>query len=183
MSVSQAEATAKMIPGLKHVVLWRGLTSLSRDLPSSDIDLLAFRSRVLVRSDLHPALQYLLLEVMREVHWAPGPFNPLGDFPAEQKLVVSWSFDLCLGLHFDGSCFGLRRAAGRYGLVILGSADTILRPASASASTMHFAICLASSGSILVVWMISASIAYRRGDYDVHLMRIGHESLSVFSGA
>jgi len=99
----------KMIPGLKHVVLWRGLTSLSRDLPSSDIDLLAFRSRVLVRSDLHPALQYLLLEVMREVHWAPGPFNPLGDFPAEQKLVVSWSFDLCLGHHALG--FAEPRAA------------------------------------------------------------------------
>jgi hypothetical protein len=42
MRVSQAEAIAKMIPGLKHVVLWRGLISLSRDLPSSDIDLLAF---------------------------------------------------------------------------------------------------------------------------------------------
>jgi len=37
-----------------------------------------------VRKDLHPALQYLLLEVMREVHWAPGPFNRLGEFPAEQ---------------------------------------------------------------------------------------------------
>jgi uncharacterized protein len=84
MSVSQAEALAKMIPGLKHVVLSRGLISLSRDLPSSDLDLLAFRSRVLVRRDLHPALQYLLLEAMREVHWAPGPFNRLGEFPAEE---------------------------------------------------------------------------------------------------
>src|SRR5262249_24660767 len=34
--------------------------------------------------DLHPALQYLLLEAMREVHWAPGPFNRLGEFPSEQ---------------------------------------------------------------------------------------------------
>jgi hypothetical protein len=37
-----------------------------------------------VRKDLHPALQYLLLEAMREVHSAPGPFNDLGEFPAEQ---------------------------------------------------------------------------------------------------
>jgi uncharacterized protein len=29
-------------------------------------------------------LQYLLLEAMREVHWPPGPFNRLGEFPAEQ---------------------------------------------------------------------------------------------------
>ena len=84
LSVAQAEAIAKMVPGLKHVVLWRGLISLRRDIPNSDVDLLAFRSRLLVRKDLHPALQYLLLEAMREVHWAPGPFNRLGEFPAEQ---------------------------------------------------------------------------------------------------
>jgi hypothetical protein len=84
MSVGQAEAIAKTVPGLKHVVLWRGLIDLGRDIPDSNIDLLASRNRLLVRNDLHPALQYLLLEAMREVHWAPGPFNGLGEFPAEQ---------------------------------------------------------------------------------------------------
>jgi uncharacterized protein len=84
MNVAQAEAIAKQVAGLKHVVLWRGLISLSADIPNSDINLLAARNRVLVRKDLHPALQYLLLEAMREVHWAPGPFNRLGEFPAEQ---------------------------------------------------------------------------------------------------
>jgi uncharacterized protein len=82
--VAQAEAIAKTVPGLKHVVLWRGLISLSGDIPNSDIDLLASRNRLLVRKDLHPALQYLLLEAMREVHWPAGPFNRLGEFPAEQ---------------------------------------------------------------------------------------------------
>jgi hypothetical protein len=73
MNVAQAEAIAKAVPGLKHVVLWRGLISLSRDIPNSDIDLLASRNRLLVRKDLHPALQYLLLEAMRKVHrWAPS---------------------------------------------------------------------------------------------------------------
>jgi TRAP-type uncharacterized transport system substrate-binding protein len=84
MNVAQAEAIAKTVPGLKHVVLWRGLISLSHDIPNSDIDLLALRNRLLVRKDLHPALQYLLLEAMREVHGASGPFNRLGEFPAEQ---------------------------------------------------------------------------------------------------
>ncbi len=84
MSVAQAEAIAKTVPGLKHVVLWRGLIDLSRDIPASHTDLLASRNRLLVRKDLHPALQYLLLEAMREVHWPPGPFNRLGEFPAEQ---------------------------------------------------------------------------------------------------
>jgi hypothetical protein len=84
MSVAQAEAIAKTVPGLKHVVLLRGLIDLSRDIPNSDVDLLALRNRLLVRKELHPALQYLLLEAMREVHSAPGPFNRLGEFPAEQ---------------------------------------------------------------------------------------------------
>jgi hypothetical protein len=43
MNVAQAEAIAKTVPGLKHVVLWRGLISLARDIPDSDIDLLASR--------------------------------------------------------------------------------------------------------------------------------------------
>jgi hypothetical protein len=84
MNVAQAEAIGKTVPGLKHVVLWRGLLDLSRDIPSSDVDLLASRNRLLVRKDLHPALQYLLLDAMREVHWPAGPFNRLGEFPAEQ---------------------------------------------------------------------------------------------------
>ena len=49
MNVAQAEAIAKTILGLRHVVLWRGLISLSRDIPSSDIDLLASRNRLLVQ--------------------------------------------------------------------------------------------------------------------------------------
>jgi uncharacterized protein len=84
VSVAQAEAIAKTVPGLKHVVLWRGLIDLGRDIPNSDVDLLASRNRVLVRKDLHPALQYLLLKAMREVHWPAGAFNRLGEFPAEQ---------------------------------------------------------------------------------------------------
>jgi len=84
MSVAQAEAIAKTIPGLKRVVLWRGLVDLTRDIPDADINLLASQTRLLVRKDLHPALQYLLLEALREVHWPAGPFNRLGEFPSEQ---------------------------------------------------------------------------------------------------
>ena len=84
MSVAQAEAIAKTVPGLKHVVLWRGLVDLASDRPDLDIDLLASRNRLLIRRDLHPALQYLLLGAMREVHSTQGPFNLLGEFPAQQ---------------------------------------------------------------------------------------------------
>ena len=84
MNVAQAEAIAKTIPGLQHVTLWRGLIDLSKDIPTSDVELLAVRNRLLIRKELHPALQYLLLEAMREVHSPQGPFNRIGEFPAEQ---------------------------------------------------------------------------------------------------
>ena len=84
MNVAQAEAIAKTVPGLKHVVLWRGLVDLGHDIPGSDVNLLGARNRVLVRKELHPALQYLLLGAMRDIHSPPGPFNRLGEFPAEQ---------------------------------------------------------------------------------------------------
>src|SRR5262245_19488109 len=84
MNVTQAGAIAKTIPGFRRVVLARGLVSLSRDIPDVDVNLLATGNSVLVRKELHPALQYLLLQAMREVHWAPGPFNRLGEFPSEQ---------------------------------------------------------------------------------------------------
>ena len=84
MNVAQAEAIAKTVPGIKHLVLWQGLIDLTRDIPDADVNLLASGNSLLVRKDLHPALQYLLLEAIREVHSAPGPFNRLGEFPAEQ---------------------------------------------------------------------------------------------------
>ena len=85
MNVAQAEAIAKTVPGIKHVVLWQGLVDLARDIPDADVNLLASGNSLLVRKDLHPALQYLLLEAIREVHSPPGPFNRLGEFPAEQS--------------------------------------------------------------------------------------------------
>jgi TRAP-type uncharacterized transport system substrate-binding protein len=84
MNVAQAAAIAKTVPGIKHLVLWQGLVDLTRDIPDADVNLLASGNSLLVRKDLHPALQYLLLEAIREVHSSPGPFNRLR-FPAEQS--------------------------------------------------------------------------------------------------
>ena len=54
MNVAQAEAIAKTVPGLKHLVLSRGIISLTRDIPNSDIDMLASRNSLLDRgSDTH----------------------------------------------------------------------------------------------------------------------------------
>ena len=84
MSVAQAEAIAKIVPGLKHVVLWRGLIDLSRDIPNSDVDLLASRNRLLVRKDFTPPCNICCWKPCVKSTGQPGPFNRLGEFPAEQ---------------------------------------------------------------------------------------------------
>ena len=82
MSTAQAEAISKRLPELTNVVLPRGLINLERDEPRENVQLLATANSLLVRKDLHPALQYLLLEAMREAHSPPGPFSRQGEFPA-----------------------------------------------------------------------------------------------------
>lgn len=82
MSSAQADAISKQVPVLSHIVMPRGLISLERDEPPTDLHMLATVNSLIVRKDLHPALQYLLLEAVKEVHGTTGPFNRLGDFPA-----------------------------------------------------------------------------------------------------
>ena len=77
MSVAQAEAIAKTVPGLKHVVLSRGLISLSRDIPTSDIDLLASRNRLLVRKDLHPLCNICCWKPCAKSTRLPAPLTDL----------------------------------------------------------------------------------------------------------
>jgi TRAP-type uncharacterized transport system substrate-binding protein len=82
MNVSQADAITKKIPALRHIVLPRGLIDLEHDVPRQDLHLIATSNSLVIRKDLHPALQYLFLEAMREVHSEPGPFHQQGEFPA-----------------------------------------------------------------------------------------------------
>jgi TRAP-type uncharacterized transport system substrate-binding protein len=84
MSVSEADAISVMVPALRHVVMPRAMLSLADDRPPAAIDMLALGNALLVRKDVHPALQLLLLETARQVHRAPGPFQRFGEFPAPQ---------------------------------------------------------------------------------------------------
>jgi TRAP transporter TAXI family solute receptor len=91
MNLEQADAISKIVPTFSHVVVPRGLLDLGKDRPGEDIHLLATANSVIVRNDLHPALQYLLLKAMKEVHSPPGPFQRFAEFPAQhpQDLPLS----------------------------------------------------------------------------------------------
>jgi hypothetical protein len=49
--------------------------------PSNDVQLIGTKSKVLIRSDLHPEIVQLLLQTMKEVHGGGDLFHRSGEYP------------------------------------------------------------------------------------------------------
>jgi hypothetical protein len=62
------------------------VADLVSDRPPADVQLMAGKASLLVRKDLHPAIEYLLLEAASETHGAPGIFHSAGQFPAAEPM-------------------------------------------------------------------------------------------------
>ncbi|MDR2637679.1 MAG: ABC transporter substrate-binding protein, partial [Zoogloeaceae bacterium] len=82
MSFVQAEAYLRRFPYLFRLSMPEGAVDLVRDYPPRDTELLAATANLVIREDLHPALQTLMLSAMREVHGKSGFFQKRGEFPA-----------------------------------------------------------------------------------------------------
>lgn len=91
MSFSQADAYQRRFPFLTKVVFPHGVADLVRDFPPEDITVLAPTANLIVRDDLHPALQSLLLQAASEVHGQSGFFQKAGEFPAYKDRMVPLS--------------------------------------------------------------------------------------------
>ncbi len=81
MSFGRAEAYQRRMKYLTSVNLPRGMVDLASDIPSEDVTLLAATANLVVRDDLHPAIQDLLLQAAEEVHGPGGWFEENGEFP------------------------------------------------------------------------------------------------------
>ena len=84
ISATRADAQVALRPYLSKLILPRGVGDLASDRPPADIQLMAAKASLLVRKDLHPAIQYLLLDAAAETHGAAGIFNRAGQFPAAE---------------------------------------------------------------------------------------------------
>jgi hypothetical protein len=81
LSFEMADAYTRIYPDLVRLTLPRGVLDIERNIPPSDVSLIANVNRVLVRSDLHPEIVYLLSKTMLEEHSEPGIFTHPGEFP------------------------------------------------------------------------------------------------------
>lgn len=90
---SRADAYVALFPSLSKLVIPAGVGDLEKDRPPRDTALLATKTSLIVRGDLHPALQYLLLETASQIHSGSGIFQEAGEFPAAEALEIPLSRD------------------------------------------------------------------------------------------
>jgi hypothetical protein len=86
MSFAQADAYVRRWPFLSRLVLPRGAIDLVRDIPATDVVLVAPVASLVAREDIHPALVDILLQTASDVHGRPGLFQRAGEFPNAQQV-------------------------------------------------------------------------------------------------
>ena len=91
LSFRRADAYVALRPYLNKLVVPEGVADMAKNRPPSDLVLVAPKTSLIVRNDLHPALQYLLLEAATQVHWKPGIFQKAGLFPAAEPVDLPLS--------------------------------------------------------------------------------------------
>jgi TRAP-type uncharacterized transport system substrate-binding protein len=87
----RTDAYLALYPYLNKVVLPEGVIDLAKNRPPSDVWLIAPKANLVVRGDLHPALQFLLLKAAEEIHSGPGMFQKPGQFPAAESIDLPLS--------------------------------------------------------------------------------------------
>jgi TRAP transporter TAXI family solute receptor len=85
-SFPYADAYVALYPFLNKVVVPAGVGDLAKNRPPSDVTMFAPKASLIVRNDLHSALQYLLLNVATQIHSSPGIFRRAGQFPAAEAI-------------------------------------------------------------------------------------------------
>lgn len=84
LDITEAEAYARQLSFLHHLKLPDGGLNLAANLPDEEVSLLAPTVMLVARDTFHPALVYLLLKTISEVHGGGGLFNAAHQFPSAQ---------------------------------------------------------------------------------------------------
>jgi TRAP-type uncharacterized transport system substrate-binding protein len=87
----RVDAFVALYPYLNKVVLPAGVGDMEHNRPPTDVVLVAPKASLVVRRDLHPAIQYLLLEAAEQIHSGPGMFRHAGQFPAAEAVDLPLS--------------------------------------------------------------------------------------------
>ena len=125
-SFPRADAYTALYPYLNKVTVPAGVGDLAGDRPPADAVLLAPKASLVVRKDLHPAIQYLLLDAAAQIHSGAGIFQKAGQFPAAEPGDLPLS-DAAQQFHKTGRPF-LQRYLPFWAAVFLGGLILLLIP-------------------------------------------------------
>jgi TRAP-type uncharacterized transport system substrate-binding protein len=103
-SFPRADAHVALRPYLSKLILPQGVADMAHNRPPTGLVLVAPKTSLVVRADLHPAIQQLLLQAATEVHASPGVFQRAGQFPAPEPIDVPLS-DTARNYYKSGSPF------------------------------------------------------------------------------
>jgi TRAP-type uncharacterized transport system substrate-binding protein len=90
-SFPRADAYVALYPYLSRLVLPAGVGDLGKRRPPSDVILFGPKASLVVRKELHSAIQYLLLSAATQIHSRPGIFQRAGRFPAGESIDLPLS--------------------------------------------------------------------------------------------
>jgi TRAP transporter TAXI family solute receptor len=102
--VSRADAYIALYPFLSKVTVPAGVGDLAKHLPPKDVTLLAPTASLVVRKDVHPAIQYLLLNTAVQIHSGIGMFQRAGHFPTAEGVDLPLS-DVAVQFYKSGQPF------------------------------------------------------------------------------
>ena len=91
MDFNQADAYVRRFSWLSKVTLPKGSSSFSRNLPTKDIQLIAANANIVARTDVHPAIAFLLMDIASEIHAGSGLVHNTKQFPNDQSLQFNQS--------------------------------------------------------------------------------------------
>lgn len=155
-SFERADAMVALYPFLTKLTLPRGIFDLANDRPPADIQLLASKSILAVRADLHSALQYLLLTAATEIHSRSGVFQKAEQFPVAESVDLPLSAD-AERFHRSGRPF-LQEQLPFWFAVLIGKALLVLVPLAAVAYPVFRFL------PLLYDWMMRSRVDHLYGE-------------------
>lgn len=88
LNFERADAYSHLLPYLSKIILAEGVIDLHLNIPAQNINMIAPTANLIVRHDLHSALQILLLEAASKIHSGPDLFSNPGEFPSDFKTAL-----------------------------------------------------------------------------------------------
>jgi TRAP transporter TAXI family solute receptor len=89
VDLDDAEAYTKRFSYLHHLKLPEGTIDIKRNIPPSNINLVSPTVTLIAREELHPAITYLMMKVITQVHHGEGLLNANNEFPSIKTSEVT----------------------------------------------------------------------------------------------